>query len=354
MSKARGLADLGNVYDDGALSNRNLFINGAMRVAQRGTSVTGITSSGYYTVDRYRFATSGIGTWTMSQSTDAPNEFASSLKLDCTTAEASPASATWVIIEAKFEGQDLQALAKGTSDAKPLTASFWVKCSKTGTFQASFRDLDNTRQVASNVTINSANTWEYKSFTLPADTTGAFDNDKNLSLQMEIWLDAGSKYQGGATPTSWVATADIDRAAGTNLALGDSTSNEFYFTGVQLEVGDTATPFEHRSYGDELQSCMRYFERIELSDKYRLNGVAWSTESQNIAVPFIAKKRAAPTITIAAIGEVFTGTWVTPTSSEVTGATTDGATINIRKTSAFTVKYGYFIRNQDIKIDAEL
>ena len=259
MSKARQLADLGNVYDDGALSNRNLIINGAMQVAQRDTSVTGVTSSGYRTCDRFVVSMLTLGTWTISQSTDAPEGFANSLKLDCTTADASPAAGDYLFIDQRIEGQNLQMLKKGTSNALPLTLSFWVKSSKTGDFQVNLNDTDNTRIISSVVTINATSTWEQKTITFDGDTTGTLGNDNDTSLRVEMWFDAGSNWTSGATATAWESLVSADRAAGTTLALGNSTSNELYLTGVQLEVGDTATPFEHRSYGDELARCQRYY-----------------------------------------------------------------------------------------------
>ena len=260
MSKARQLADLGNVYDDGALSNRNLIINGAMQVAQRGTSVTGVTSSGYRTCDRFVVSMLTLGTWTISQSTDAPEGFANSLKLDCTTADASPAAGDYLFIDQRIEGQNLQMLKKGTSNALPLTLSFWVKSSKTGDFQVNLNDIDNTRIISSVVTINATSTWEQKTITFDGDTTGTLGNDNDTSLRVEMWFDAGSNWTSGATATAWESLVSADRAAGTTLALGNSTSNELYITGVQLEVGDTATPFEHEPYSVTLQKCQRYYQ----------------------------------------------------------------------------------------------
>ena len=241
---------------------RNLIINGDMQINQRGSS-TGIVTSGFYSCDRFRFALTGMGGWSCSQSTDAPNGFSNSLKLDCTTAQTSPPASSWLLVEYKFEGYDVQQLAKGTSDALPVTLSFWCKSNKTGDITVDLNDTDNTRGVGSVVTINSANTWEYKTITFPPDTTGAFNNDNTQSLRVEMWLDAGSNYRGGTVPTAWEGVYNADRAAGTTLNLADSTSNEFYLTGVQLELGKVATPFEHRSYGEELALCQRYYWQTE-------------------------------------------------------------------------------------------
>ena len=243
---------------------RNLIINGAMQVAQRGTSSTSITSGGYKTVDRWTLEYSSLGTWTQSQSTDVPSGsgFAYSLKMDCTTADASPSAGDRLIVNQRLEGQDLQQLAKGTSSAKKLTVSFWVKSSKTGTYIFELYDGDNTRQVSKSYTIDSANTWEQKTITIDGDTSGAFTNDANLSLYVQWWLGSGTTFTSGTLNTSWASATNANRAVG-QVNLADDTANDWYITGVQLEVGTVATPFEHRSYGEELQLCSRYYQLVE-------------------------------------------------------------------------------------------
>lgn len=262
MSKARELAALGNAFNDGALSNRNLIINGAMQVAQRGTSKTGVSSDGYYTCDRMKVRTGSTGVYTVTQDASGPSGFSNSWKIECTTADASLAASDYLFPLIAIEGQDLQQVAKGTSDAKPLTLSFWVKSNKTGTYQVTFRDEDNSRQVGATYAISSSGVWEYVTLLIPADTTGAFSNDNGLSLVIEWWLAAGSANSSGAVPTSWGASSDANRAAGLNVNLADTIGNYWQITGVQLEVGDTATPFEHRSYGQELALCQRYYQKI--------------------------------------------------------------------------------------------
>jgi len=254
MSNARELAQIPSTPS----GRRNLIINGAMNVAQRGTSETGVTTFGYYACDRYIFELTNTGTWTLSQSTDAPAGFANSFKLDCTTADASLAAGDIVIFSQRFEGQDLQHLQKGTSSAESLTASFWVKSSKTGTYILEIDDNDNARNINKSYTINAANTWEYKTITFEGDTTGTLDNDNGFSFRVIFWLAAGSDWSSGTLATSWGPTTNANRAVG-NVNLADSTSNEFYLTGVQLEVGTVATEFEHRSFGEELALCQRYY-----------------------------------------------------------------------------------------------
>jgi hypothetical protein len=165
-------------------SFRNIIINGDMQVAQRNTSVASITTGAYRTTDRWLFDVSSLGTWTMSQSTDVPSGygFASSTKLDCTTADASPAAGDYLTLEQAIEGQNLQYLKKGTANAVSLTASFWVKSTKIGTFIVELFDSDNSRSISKSYTVSVSNTWEFKTVTFAGDTTGAFTNDNGKSL----------------------------------------------------------------------------------------------------------------------------------------------------------------------------
>jgi len=289
MSKARQLADLGNQVDDGAITGSNMVVNGAMTVAQRGTSATGLTSSQYNSLDRYRIGVGNAGTWTMSQDPDAPKGFGKSLKLSCTTADTDLGAIGYLQIEHKIEGQDLQHLNKGSSDAQKLTLSFWCKSNKTGDFRVNLFDLDNARIDGGLVSISTSATWEYKTITYDADTTGSFDNDNNGSLRIEIWLDAGTNYNTGSMPATWQASSNPDRAAGVTLALADSTSNYFQITGVCLNVGDSAIDFPHESYGDTLARCQRYFEVIyphdhifsKYNSTYAYGNISWKVEKRS-------------------------------------------------------------------------
>ena len=258
MSKAAQLAAL--IGSQSALSNRNIIINGAMQVAQRGTSFTGLGgSAGVYSLDRIRYGfTMNSGRFTITQSTDSPDGFANSLKVDITTAESSLNASSGAALSQLLEGQNVQFFAKGTSDAKQYALSFYVKSNVTGTYIVELFDNDNTRQVSKSYTIDSANTWERKTISFPADTTGAFGNDNANSLFVQWFLASGTDRTSGTLNTSWASSTNANRAVGqTNLF--SSTSNEWYITGVQLEVGEQATPFEHRSFADELFSCQRYY-----------------------------------------------------------------------------------------------
>jgi len=270
---------------------RNIVINGDMQIAQRSTSVASITTEGYYTIDRFKFIPSSMGTWTMSQSTDVPSGygFANSLKLDCTTADASPSAADVLLIQTKFEGQNLQYLKKGTANALPLTLSFWVKSTKTGTFIAELYDEDNTRQISKSYTVSVTNTWEFKTITFPGDTTGALDNDNASSLNLNLWLGTGSNHSSGTLNTSWASSTTANRAVG-QVNIADSTSNDWLITGVQLEAGEQASGFEFMPIDIDLGRCQRYCSRFGDG----LSGIATDTSRIFLMVFFPIPMRASP------------------------------------------------------------
>ena len=257
---------------------RNIIINGDMSIAQRGTSFTGLSNGdSQYTLDRFKFQEAGAPTYqfTMSQDTDVPSGqgFAKSLKMDCTTAQGSLAAADGLRIEQRFEGQMLQYLKKGTSSAESLTLSFWVKSNKTGTYIAELFDTDNTRQISKSYTIDASNTWEKKIITFDGDTTGALDNDNSHSLDIRFWLGAGSNFTSGTLNTSWNSVTVANRAVG-QVNLADSTSNEWYVTGVQLEAGTTASNFEFLPVDINHLRCLRYYWNSEYNTSSNF-GYGW-------------------------------------------------------------------------------
>jgi hypothetical protein len=260
MTKAAELAKMGEVLTNSQIGGRrNIVINGAMQVAQRGTSETGVTSGQYADApDRFKVEMSSAGTWTVSQSTTAPSGFSNSYKFDCTTADASLGAGDYLQLSHYLEGQDLQHLKKGTSDAEKVTLSFYVRSNKTGTYIVEFYDADNSRSISKSYTISSANTFEKKTITIDGDTSGAFGNDNGGSLGIFFYLGAGSNFTSGTLNTSWGSRTLANVAVG-QVNLADSTDNEWYITGVQMEIGEQATPFEHRSFGEELALCQRYF-----------------------------------------------------------------------------------------------
>jgi len=285
------------------VGSKNIIINGDMSIAQRGTSVNvGNNDNGYHTCDRWSFFESGSPTavFTMSQSTDVPTGqgFATSLKMDCATAQGSLGASDLLRIEQRFEGQNLQYLKKGTSSAESLTMSFWVKSNKTGTYIAELNDSDNGRQISKSYTIDSASTWEKKTLTFEGDTTGTIDNDNALSLVARWWLAAGTNFTSGTLATSWQANDNADRAVG-QVNLADNTANEWYVTGVQLEAGTTASDFEFLPYDMNLDRCYRYYQMVAdgTSDVQVIsNAVSYTTTTAYGVLSFIKEMRSAPSL----------------------------------------------------------
>lgn len=309
MTKARQLADLGNAYDDGALSNRNLIINGAMQVAQRGTS-TAITSSSVYTLDRFETRLGGSYTVgaTVTQESDGPDGFENCLKVDVTST-STPATSNNFLIDYKPESQDMVHLNWGSSNGKYLTLSFWVKSNKTGLYGLGILHDGKTRNWLSSYSISAADTWEYKTILIDPDTSSAFDNNNNSSLRINWHLSDGPD---DLTAThSWEASGAYQSVTGA-VNLCDSTSNYWQITGVQLEVGDTATPFEHRSYGDELAKCQRYYHKNGASGQ-QYYAKQYTSSHKFIDIQHPVQMRAAPSVSFT----MNNGSWTTYLHDEV-------------------------------------
>jgi hypothetical protein len=340
------------------VQSKNIIINGDQSIAQRSTSVSSITTSGYYTVDRFNTFITTLGTWTQSQSTDVPTGqgFATSLKMDCTTADASPAAGDRLLIQQRIEGHNLQYLKKGTSSAESTTVSFWVKSAKTGTYIVELYDNNNTRAISKSYTISSANTWEKKTLTYAGDTTGAFSNNSSTSLILQFWLGAGTTYTSGTLSTSWSSVTNANRAVG-QVNLADSTSNEWYVTGVQLEAGDTASDFEFLPVDFQTQKCLRYYETSmtygDLSQYagqkvvYGNAGTSFGASSTTAdGRQYKVWKRAAPTITIyhqdGTSGAVYTIYNAAKITGVVAAHINQSGFLFISKTSSFATGYGYY------------
>ncbi len=376
MSRARDFADLAGAADAGGLTGRNLVINGAMQVAQRGTS---FTSTGY-TLDRMQMLTANTDNvaFTTTQSSTAPDGFANSLKVDITTAETTLDSNELFRLLHKIEGQDLQHLSYGSSAAKSVTLSFYVRSNVTGIYTVEFRlNASGTSTITKQYTISSADTWERKELTLPANTATAISNNNSNGFEISFALAAGSNFTTGALGTSWATTATESRYAGHAANVMSSTSNEWYITGVQLEVGEQATPFEHRSFGDELARCRRYFERIaksatQLGQSSDASPVVWSGLSRsgnsgnNQGMIVYETKRNNPTLSVSAASH-FNGIYpISPFASSLSGFAISGtaglnrayANATNNASSAPTTDCGSMVNIGDssgyLDIDAEL
>ena len=283
------------------LSHRNIAINGDMKVAQRGTSTTSVSASGYYACDRMRtYCYVGSERYTVSQVAEAPtgSGFTKSFKIQTTTADTSANAGTFLTFQYSIEGQDVQHLLKGTSSAKPITLSFWVKGNTNYTPVAELRD-DNSRLNVQ--TFNVTSSWTKIVLTYVGDTTGTIDDDNTSGLSLNIWLKASAFYSGGTSPAqnTWVPQSNHNiRAALLTFDIAASTSNYFQITGLQIEVGSIATPFEHRSFGDELSRCQRYFQRVEGHSDMVCAGPGRSNGTTNapFTIPLSVPLRASPTV----------------------------------------------------------
>jgi len=348
--------------------NRNVIINGAMQVAQRGTSSTGVGGSdGYFTCDRWNFGqATNAGRLTMTQDSSAPAGFANSLKLACTTADTSIGANEAALIQHKIEGQNLQRFAKGTSGAKQFTLSFYVKGNASATYTAELYDSDNQR--ANGKTFSVTTDWTRIEITYPADTTGAFDDDNASSLDFNIWLHAGTTYTGGTfTNGTWTSTSSNPNVrVGSGTSFFDSTSRTFFITGVQLEVGDTATDFEHRTFADELIKCQRYFQKFGSENAYDIMagfGVAFTTTKLQAPTYLKTNMRATPAVTSSGVCAADTVNSTTAiTSVAVSGSVNNSKIAMIEYTvgsAALTAYRSYYIRADNntsghVSFDAEV
>ena len=244
---------------------RNIIQNGAMNVAQRSASVTGLgASAGYFTCDRWKlnFAGSTAGRLTMSQTSDGPNGIsANCIKLDCTTADTSIAAGEFAILQQLIEGQNLQRLGKGVAGAKQITVSFYVKGSRASTQVCNLYEGDNNRHIGATFSVTTD--WTRVEITFPADEddgSSPLADDNTVSIYFQIWLHAGSTYAGGTIQTTWANYVVNKTAAGCD-SLFSSTDNNFFLTGVQMEVGPVATEFEQEDISTTLQKCQRYYHK---------------------------------------------------------------------------------------------
>ena len=298
MSRAREFADLAGSADAGGLTGRNLVINGAMQVFQRATAATTATTT-YSTADRFVIYESTDGSMTTEKSSDHPFS-GSSLKAQVTGADTSIAAGQFAYIYQNIEAQNLQHLLYGTSSAKPLTLSFYVKSSKTGVYTVNLDKQDNTGFIfVQEYTISSANTWEKKTITITPDSNikasgGAVDNDTGTGLSLGFGLVWGSNTSGGTSET-WSARSNGHYGTSNQVNWMDSTSNNFYLTEVQLEVGEKATPFEHRSFADEMIRCQRYYQEVASGGTY-FAGNGLSTTNVIVGIPLATSMRATPSI----------------------------------------------------------
>ena len=351
------IQDIGNQVIPNLGPNRNVIINGAMNVAQRTTSTTGFSSSTTtFITDRFFTVSNNYGAYTLTQETDSPDDFQHSFKIDCTTADASPAASDYLFFHHRLEGQDLQILNYGSSSAKTMTLSFYVKSNKTGNGSVGFLQTNNSfKHQSHQYTINSANTWERKSVTIVGDTSGVINDTTSRGFEIEWFLGGGTTYTSGSHQTTWTALSNGNRGA-SNLTIGTSTDDFWSITGIQLEVGSAATEFEHEPFERTLLKCQRYYhQNTAFNDGENHEGVATAYNSTGLRgqlETFPVVMRATPTITTAD-AKWYYGSFSTPDSSTGSNIESGGFAIDMQHSGQFTQYRAYPIEYA-FSADAEL
>lgn len=272
---------------------RNLIINGAMEISARGSSFTSVANAAY-TLDRFTWYDTGAGVVDISQATDTPNgNFKNSLKVDVTTADSSLAAGDLYAIIQNIEGTVSSHLGWGTSDAKNVTLSFWVKSPKTGTHSVAVQNSAQNRSRSEEFTVSAANTWEYKVVSFVGDTSGTWLTTTGVGIRLAFPLAAGSTFTQAAG--SW-GTGNI-YASPNQVNCMDDAANNFYITGIQLEVGEVSD-FEHRSYAEELNKSRRYYIKLLSNSTYDCycDGFLWTATNSMMFINFPQQMRAEPTL----------------------------------------------------------
>jgi hypothetical protein len=345
LSKIRSNSMTDNVIQ----SNKNFIINGAMQVAQRGTSAVAAGAGTYPSIDRFKAWESTDGAFTVERSTTTPAGFTTSFKAQVTTADTSLSAAQYAQISQQIEAQNLQRLSYGTNDAKTVTLSFYVRSSKTGSYSITIYKDDTTKYLFSkSYTIDSADTWEKKTITITPDSnikasSGAIANDNGIGFYV-FWNLAGGTNFDDATDNAWSSNTNHFH---TNSQVNwmDNTNNNFYLTGVQLEIGDVATPFEHEDIGTTLEKCRRYFQSDSCHLGYNLGNGNYAVASSG-TVQFTPKMRATPTVT---------GTFSPQSGNAGTFALASTSSNNVHiynSANNWSASQGIFVNN--FKADAEL
>lgn len=330
---------------------RNLIINGDMRVNQEGDKAG--VGLGSYGCDLNTLNVGGAALYDLTQTADGPPGFARCLEIKVATADASIAAGDYTNLVHKMEGQNLQHACKGLSSAKPFQLQIWTKTNKAGTYPVELYDNDNTRHVLGSMTCVGTGTWEQAALTFPADTTGAFDNDMNPSLQLVIWLSAGTAFASGTAALAWAASVSANRAADLSVNFADTIGNYMRITGVQLEVGDTATEFEHLPYDVQLQRVQRYYEQWPANHAYMhyVIGSYDSTTSAQFMLNF-SEKRASPTCDFSGTAQVLAA-GTSSSSSSITFSTVSprSARMDVASLGTSTAGFACILRaSNDINV----
>ena len=347
MSRSRDNASAVTTVPSGV--GRNMVINGGMNVAQRSASVTGLgAANGYFTVDRWQIATgNSAGRFTMTQTADGPNGIsANCIKLDCTTADTSIAAGEYLILSQAFEGQNLQRIGKGVAGAKEITVSFYVKANAAFTFCCEVLDGDNIRQITK--LFDTTTSWARHELTFPADVddgSSPLDDDNATSFNLSFWVHGGTDFTSGTLETSWANVTNANRAAGID-SFYSSTDNNFFITGVQMEVGPVATEFEQEDIGTTLAKCQRYYRSYggNTGNERLCTAYAHTTTQARAVIENVVEMRTAPSIAVSDVSHWTTENVGTNTACSVIAGdqqSTKNTSINFTIASAnLTVGHG--------------
>ena len=334
---------------------KNRIINGAMMIDQRnaGAAVTA-TSAVQYITDRFLFVrdTSTTARMTAERSTTAPAGFINSVKITTTTAQSVLAGTDYHRFAQNIEGLNVADLGWGTANAKPVTLSFWVRSSLTGTFGGSFGNSAWNRTYPFTYTISSADTWEQKSITIAGDTSGTWLTTNGIGLRVDFGLGVGSTYSGSAG--AWAGALYISATGATNVS--GTLNATWYVTGVQLEVGSTATSFDYRPYGTELALCQRYYFAYAVPATCPQGfGAMQSTTAARIIFPNPVPMRATPTFTsLGSLGIASGGTSFIASASSVLGISSAGVQMQFDVSGATTHQTCVYRDSGGVTFSAEL
>lgn len=336
---------------------RNRIINGDMRIDQRNAGAAVTITASTYTLDRWRIGSNLSGKVSIQQSSVAPSGFTNSL-LVTSLSNNTPGTFDILAMQQNIEGLNCSDLGWGTANAKPITVSFWVRSSLTGTFGGSMLDAgvggSTWTSYGFTYTINSANTWEYKTVTIPGPTSGVWPKDNSGGISLYFNIATGSAYSvAGGTWTTGITPA---RSASGVVNLASTNGATFYITGVQLEAGSVATPFEYRPYGTELTLCQRYFYRMNAQATVAQGfGHNQSTTQMRILFPTPVEMRGTPTFTsLGSLGLASGGTSFIASAASVLGASSNGIQVEFTVSGATQHQTSVYRDSQGVTFSAEL
>jgi hypothetical protein len=332
----------GSVFSPSSALFRNRIINGDMRIDQRNAGAA-VTSNNSYPVDRFFVPFDTDGAFSAQQDSSAPAGFVNSLKFTTTTADATIGATQYAMVRQVIEGLNVADLGWGTASAKTVTLSFWVRSSLTGTFGGSLQNNAEDRSYPFSYTISSADTWEQKTITVAGDTTGTWLTTNGRGIRLAWGLGVGSTYSG--TAGAWSATPSLYSVTGAVSVIGTLNAT-WFITGVQLEVGSVATPFERRPYGAELALCQRYFiaytNTVFGGTNNRIaTGAGGSTTLVRFSFPFPTAMRAAPSVTMSGTPRAEAGSAISITSASAAGMTAYSAGVDANAASGLTAGTAY-------------